>query len=213
MRAITVALSILVAGFAFQAKADDTGLSLGARLGYGAPMGDAGKDQKLSGILSSSIPLVLEANYRVTRNWVVGAYFQYAYATEGSDLSNACGGPCTKGTASSMRYGIQGQYRFSTPGMTPWIGIGFGAEAISAKISAGGNSLTLKANSNFFGDFQVGGGVEWTMSKGFTVGPFLNVTYAKYTKLDSGSGSESIPSDQQTWHEWLQIGVKGTFDL
>lgn len=234
MRAIAVALSLVAAGYATHARGEaaDAGLTLGARLGYGIPMGDGGKPGgqsiALSKYTSGSVPFIVEAGYRFTREISAGAYFQYAYASVGEICetigasSQVPGVTCTSSSAYVLRYGLQGASRFPVQGMVPWVGLGFGTESAHLTTTVnvpgyGSQKVTVKPSSDLIGEVNLQGGVEWPLSQGFTIGPFATLTFAKYTKAvfsPSQPGQpDSIPSSDQAWHEWLILGVKGTFDL
>jgi len=43
------------------------------------------------------------------------------------------------------------------------------------------------------------------------VGPFLSFSVGKYGSASAGGTSADIP--MTAFHEWLQIGVRGTFNL
>ncbi len=238
MRTLAIALAFGGLLYSMDARADaSSGLTLGARLGYGIPMGDGGKPGgqsiALSKYTTGSIPLVVEAGYRFTPEISAGAYFQYAYAmASNSGICDTIGGgalgaTCTSTSASVMRYGIQGADRFVMPGMTPWVGIGLGTETAKLETTVNfpagvvapvpvSQKVTVKPSTDVVGDFNIQGGIDWSVAPGMSVGPFVTLTFAKYTKATtspSNGTSDSIPSSDQAWHEWLILGVKGTFDL
>lgn len=99
--------------------ASDSGLDLGARLGYGIPLGKAiggpGPGNALSDGITGQVPIWIDAGYRFTPNVMAGAYFQYGFAFVKDCPSGAS---CS---AHDIRLGIQAQYRIQptekwTPG-------------------------------------------------------------------------------------------------
>ena len=66
---------------------------LGLRVGYAPAMGDAAKDAKMSDVsLSSQIPLQLDANYKLDKDFAVGVYFSYGFGqVDNKAFGDACG--------------------------------------------------------------------------------------------------------------------------
>lgn len=238
MRAIAIAVSLAAAALPAQAQtsARETGVTLGARLGYGIPLGDAEKSLPLSKYASGSVPLVLEAGYRFTPQLSAGAYFQYAFAMAGSSICDAIppavrtsGSYCSSSSSGYvLRYGVQGAFRFPMHGMTPWAGLGVGGEsakmnttahipALPGVYNAFNGDVALRRSTGVIGEVSLSGGVEWPVGSGLSIGPFATVTFASYTDASFSPNpwglSGGIPSSDQTWHEWLVLGVKGTLDL
>ncbi len=234
-RPIAFALTLVALTSVAEAQTSDTGVTLGARLAYGIPLGDAGKSLPLSDYASGSVPVLVEAGYRFTKQISASAYFQYAYATGSSSICGAIppaartsGSYCSSSSGYVLRYGVEGAYRFSIGGMTPWVGLGVGVE--SAKMTATvhipaspsvsqafNGDVDVGRSTDVIGEVAVQGGVEWPIARRLSVGPFATFTLARYTQAtyspNSWGLSDSIPSSDQTWHEWLFVGAKGTFDL
>lgn len=190
-----------------------SGFSLGLRLGYGIPMGDFdGGDPAtgipstaLSDVLSGQVPLQIDAMYRFDPNWSLGLYLQYGFA---SVSSNFCGTGYSC-SASDVRFGVQVHYRFTSQGFVPWVGLGLGGEWSSITIEGGGLSFDVKASGFEYVNLQVGG--DWLLSPAFRLGPYAQLSLAQYSTLEALGVSGSITN--KTMHEWLQLGLKGTFDL
>ncbi len=243
-RSIAVALILVAATNAAEAHAADTGVTLGVRLAYGVPFGDAEKSLALDKYASSSIPVVLEAGYRFTRALSASAYFQYAYAradggqstTTGTTgiceavtpAARTSGSTCSSASGYVLRYGVEGAYRFSIRSMTPWVGLGIGVEsaketttvhipAVPSVSEAFNGDVDVGRSTDVIGEVNVQGGVEWPIARRLTVGPFVTLTFARYTEATFSPNPwglrTSISSSDRTWHEWLFLGAKGTFDL
>jgi hypothetical protein len=210
---IAVAVALSVSSTARAQVPAASGFSLGARLGFGIPMGDAdGGDAaaavpstRLSDIFSGQLPLQIDAMYRIDPHWSLGLYFQYGFAFVASATCPS-GVSCT---ASDIRFGGQVQYRFDSQGFVPWVGLGIGGEWGTITGSSGGVSADIDISGFEFANFQVGG--DWLVSPMFRVGPYLQLTLAQYDTYKALGQTISLPD--KTMHEWLQIGVKGTFDL
>jgi hypothetical protein len=205
MRKLVIA-SVTLAALALAGTASAEGLELGARLGYGLPLGDAMKDNSLNDGVSGQVPIWIDVGYRINESIFVGAYAQYGFTfvkdcPDGVDCS-----------ANDIRFGVQGQYHFM-PGESfdVWAGLGIGYEMLNVKMEAGG----VEAKSNYkgfeFANLQVGGDFE--VADGIGVGPFLSFSLGQYSKakIDAVGFDGSI--DDKGLHEWLVIGVRGSFQI
>jgi hypothetical protein len=188
---------------AAQSAQDRPGFDIGLRLSAGLPLGKIASGT-LSGDLSDSIkvliPLQLDLGYRVNGTFTVGGYFAYGYAvTKGCDPGSSC-------SATDTRVGLQGTMRFPSGGsFVPWVGLGLGYEWLTLKQDS--QSASVKGWE--FLNLQVGG--SFLASPEFGIGPFASFSVARYGEIEYGGVSVDIPDT--AFHEWLQIGVRGTFSL
>jgi hypothetical protein len=185
-------------------------LKLGLGLGYGIPMGDVVKDEKLSDLYGGEIPVELEASYRFTHAISAGVYVGYGLGLVSSKEVNGEKASDFIDSIASWRFGVQGEYEFAKVGPAlPFaaLRVGYVTESIGLK---GGE--TMKASGWEY--LTLIGGADFEVAKSFGVGPFVSFSLGQYTteKVPGGS-SESIPSDERAMHEWLTIGVRGSFAL
>ncbi len=211
-------LSLLAALAAVPARAgEDSGLALGLRGAYAVPLGSAGDGTALRDLATGAAPLQLELGWRFDPRWQVGAYFAWGpafLASEGKRALEARGATGVQGHF-EQRVGLQGIYTIA-PGLrlAPWVGLGLGYEwtrYASAEVGGAETELGLRG---FEGSLQVGGA--WRLSPRFTVGPFASLSAGRYDSYVSWSEEEGAgDSDvhQRRLHGWLQLGVKGAFDL
>lgn len=170
-------------------------IKVGLRVGYGLPMGETSKDNKLKDSVSGMIPIWLDLGYMVTPNIMVGLYAQYGIMMLNSDVKDACD-DCS---ASGMRFGLQGQYHLSpADSLDPWFGLGVGYEMFNFKSPLGdANATGLEfANIQAGADFKAGDSLG--------VGPFASFSIGQYSKVEGND----IP--EKGMHQWLVLGVKGT---
>jgi hypothetical protein len=201
MKKFTVACIAFAAVTAVAGSAAAEGLELGARLGYGIPMGDAAKDSKLSDGVKSMIPIWIDAGYRIDENLFAGVYFQYGLVQLKED--------CPEGidcSANNMRFGIQGQYHIMpAESFDPWLGLGIGYEMASAKFG------DLETSTSGFEFLNVQAGGDFAVAEGVGIGPFLSFSLGQYSKAKVGDTSGDI--EEKAMHQWLVLGVRGTFQL
>lgn len=199
-------LTLLTAALlaAVPARAGEDGLTLGVRAGLGFAFGkiDGSTTVGIADVIPTVFPLWLEVGYRFDRHWSMNAFFQYGPAT-----TDRCppGYDCP---ASDQRLGATAIYRFDQSSFTPWMGIGAGYEWLNyeylnvdsqVQVKAGGLELNLQIG----GDFHV--------TPGIGIGPYLCFSLSQFSGITvSGVPHEVI---DKTAHGWIQIGVKGTFDL
>lgn len=202
-------------------------LEVGARVGYAAALGNAASDsgEKVAMkdfSLAGQIPLQLDLVGHVTRELSVGGYLGYGFGrVDGSYMEEAAGVRlCSLITCSgsAWKIGVQGIYQFADAGtaLLPWIGLSAGYESATTKASGRGVSLEVTLTGYEFG-LQAGG--DYRVAPNFAVGPYVGLTFGQFADAkvsasingQSQSGSGSI--DERAWHEWLSVGVRGTFSL
>jgi hypothetical protein len=189
------------------------GPEIAVRLGLAVPTGDSDAGLKLSDGVLYTLPLIVEAGYRVIPTVFVGARLEYAF----SGFSNSDGGLCpTSGPSCIGRntvLGVEAIYRLPRPGFAPWFGVGGGYEWLSKDISGpspNGGSSTFRGWQLLF---AIGGDVRVTPH--VALGPFFEAQAGKYddhtlsgfgypTKLD-------LELTDTAWHTWLVLGVRGAF--
>jgi hypothetical protein len=197
------------------------GFEVGGRVGYGIPMGDAGKDSKLSDGISGSVPLTLDVGYRVIDPLFVGAYLGYGFGFLASKLQDSCDAASADCSVSTFDIGAQAQYHLAPGSGTDfWFGGGLGYESLSTSESGGG--LTIDSSTSALPQIMLQLGLDFG-DAAMAYGPFLRFTHATYSSSSfdcSGANcgfltglDGDIPSDQQSSHQWLTIGVRGTFVL
>jgi hypothetical protein len=201
---------------------DHPGFEFGLRLGYAIPVGDAnGPDaaamtpaDHLSDLVSGAVPVVLEAGYRFNKNLSAGVLFQYGFAMIKDGMTTGCGVNGVSCSGSVTQLGIQGIYRLDVEGaFVPWLGAAVGYEWLGIDLSAGGMSGSVSAKGLEFLTLQGGG--EYRIAPQMTIGPFLSLSLGQYDTAETNLGgmSMSMSIANKALHEWLQFGVRGTFNL
>jgi len=180
--------------------------SLGLRLGFAPAAGDSMKDSPMKDEVSSQIPIQLDAMYKITPDISAGLYFSYGIVQLSSDVKDACDAFGASCSANTFRVGAQGAYAFNkvSPQFVPWVGLGLGYEAFTAKTAFTGVAVST-TTTGLEANLQVGG--DYKVNPKFVVGPYLQVSFGQYTSQESSSISD------KAMHEWLGFGVRGKFDL
>jgi len=177
---------------------------LGLRLGYGVAMGDADASLSMSDYVSSQIPIQVDAMFKLSPDFELGAYLSYGFAFVGGATKDTCDAFGADCSASTTRFGLQLAYSFTkaSPGMIPWIGAGIGYEWTTFSVSGGGS--TDVGGWEFL---NLQGGINWKLSPTFAMGPYAMYSMGQYSSIEGGD----ITS--QKTHEWFSFGVQGKFDL
>ncbi len=223
MRKIVLSLAALAVVASQPARAADPSPGFGAslRLAYGIPMGSVANETNgdLSNFLKGSLPIQLDLGYRITPNLAVAAYGQYAFGFAGDANLAGAGNVCSVSGVScsghDWRVGVEAFWHFM-PGqqLDPWFGVGTGYEWMSFSAEGGGEKADITFHGWEFVNLQLG--ADYRVAPGFGFGPFVQFSLGQYSSGNATSttgGSTSGDITNKTTHEWLQIGVRGTFNL
>jgi hypothetical protein len=183
-------------------------LYIGARLGFGLFLGKATGDDPALVDFSNKIPIWLDLGYRITPNLMVGLYGQFAPATMACPEGYFCTG------ATVMRFGAQVQYGFAPDAsFAPWAGLGIGYEIANGTLKTGGVEWKFSLKGVEFLNLQAG--ADFMVSKTVGVGPFLSFSLGRYASGDFEALGETDSGGiaKKEFHEWLVLGVRGSFSL
>jgi hypothetical protein len=211
-----MALVVSVVALSGSAGAEEKGVEIGLRSGYGIALGNAGENGDFNDFIAGNVPLWFDLGYRITPNVMVGGYFSYGFGFKGDFLDAVCpaGVDCS---VHNMRLGAQVHYHFMPwQSADPWLGAGFGYEWLSMSSSAGNLEASLGLRGFELVNLQ--GGVDFMPSDdaNFGLGPFIAFSVAQITAqscdLPVGADTFSCDGDVPTsTHEWLTLGIRGTF--
>jgi opacity protein-like surface antigen len=197
-------------GSSGEVKAPSNTLELGARLGYSLPAGSTMGNESLSDGFSGQLPVQMDVGYRINPHFYVGAYGQLGYAFPKGD----CSVPGVSCSGLGTRLGINAQYHVLPDAkFDPWIGVGTGYEWLTAKMSGGNQTASATAHGFELVNLQIGG--DYRVSKQFAIGPFASLSLGQFSKQSTSINGQDLSGDIQNTalHEWITLGVKGTFDL
>ena len=194
---------------------------IGMRLGVALPMGSFNGDGTtssgetyvnipMSDFIAVKIPVLFEAGYEITPHILLGLHAQYGFISDKSS-EKACpsGFTCSD---HDVEIGLDAQFHFAGFGMPldPWLGLGVGYEFESySTTSSGFNSFSDEGKYKGPQYLKLQGGADFSVANFFTVGPFLSFSVAEYTSTTDNGVTQDIPFTAM--HEWLSLGVKGTF--
>jgi hypothetical protein len=212
MRKSTI-LAVALAAFLVPGAASAQ-FTLGARLGYAIVGGDAVKDGPMDDVVSSMVPLQLEAGYAITPEFNLGAFYSYGFgqlSSNGSDMCDALGADCS---LSNWRLGLQGTFTFLdlSQAWAPWIGFGMAYESAKLTLEAGGQKATSTNKGWELANLQLGCDYK---AGAMRFGPFLSYSFGKFGSFENEGGglNESGDITDKGTHTYLTIGIRGQFGL
>ena len=218
MRTTAALFAIAALAAAAPARADrDSGLALGIRAAYAVPFGSAVQGTDLNKLTSGSSPLQLDVGGRFDRRWQAGGYFGYGFvrlADEANAALAAQGATDIDGHA-LMRLGVQGIYTILPDArFAPWVGASVGYEWLRYASATVAGKETEVGVRGFEAGLQLG--ADYRLGSSFVAGPFAAFSVGQYRSRMtwvSGAGETSTDVADKGLHEWLQLGIKGSFEL
>jgi outer membrane protein W len=203
------------------ARGQGGAIQVGLRLGYGIPLGHVGRtagdtsDQTLSSTIKGQIPIVLDAGYLFNSNLYLGLSFQYGFGFVGNEsLDVACDQLGISCSTNDVRLGVNVQYHLSpAASFDPWVGFGVGYEWLGISFDAPSGSASGTASGFEFANVQAGGDID--LAPNLRVGPFVSLSVGQYGSVSVSGGPRSASEDivDKSLHEWLLLGVRGTYDF
>jgi len=163
------------------------------------------------------MPLEIGLGAKLIDELYLGAYLNFGYGLEGSDLHTES--VCDRGndvvddvscSAVSVRLGLEARYTF-TPAerMSGWIGYGAGFTSGSQTISDAGH-YTETSTAQGIELARLTGGLDFRAKRGFGLGPFVMASIGRYTQqrtsINNVTTSSSIPDPAV--HTWVSVGLR-----
>lgn len=185
-----------------------TGFQMDIRTGYSIPMGNIYKDAKLSDTSSGQVPLILDIGAKVIPELFLGGYFGIGFGGAGGTTSDQCKARNASCASVGLSFGIEAQYHIlPANSVNPWVGYGLGFQSLGLGSDVNGTTTSLGFGGFEFARFM--GGVDFRVTRVFGVGPFVDLSMAKYGTVNNGSNSADIP--ETAIHEWLTLGARFVF--
>jgi hypothetical protein len=193
-----------------QATLPDRGVEIALHAGYAVPQGHIDSTFALSDFVSSWLRLGVDAGYRFGRRWYAGGAFVWGPSAN-ADADYECKAPGV--SCSRHEWQLLAQARcFPWPDefVGPWVGLGFGWDVATLTIDGPGGSGSGTYSGPIFLDAQLGADVR---RRAFAVGPFVGVSLGKFVRRSLDPTPMGFSSSWKTaeLHEWLTIGVRGSY--
>lgn len=199
-------------------------LEVGLRTGYALPLGQGSAfgnsgSNDLDKLVSSAVPLWIDAGYRISPHVYLGAFFQYGIGfVARSQGSSSVGAVCSETgvgcSITDLMFGADVQYHFLPSGpIDPYAGLGVGYEILTFDFTQGGQTGSLSMNGVQLLNLQLGADLKATPDLG--VGPFFMLSVNEYGSCGFGGVESAVGScnTQAAIHEWFTFGVRGAYDI
>jgi hypothetical protein len=190
-----------------------TAVEIGARVGYGIPLGEAARDLPMRDALAAKVELQLDGGYRLRDWFYLGGYVAYAYGAGSPRSRLFCPAPTTTQPGREpdcrmrdIRFGANAHFHIAPRGpIDPWIGLGFGYEVLTRQ-----EDNTSLRGWEFL---NLQGGVDVALGTELLVGPFFAASFARYTltawTTQYFERIATIPAPAD--HVWITAGLRAAF--
>jgi hypothetical protein len=167
-------------------------------------MGDARFGQAMKMLFDGFVPVQLDVDFRLADHVRLGGYAEYGFASAVCNAHIDCSGK-------NFRAGVQALFPWGEGTISGWVGAGGGFEYSQYQITQpnvyvpGAPDITSTTDLKGW-ELNVQGGAAWALSGAVKLGPYLMLTTGKYeTGFSAYYG--------KTMHEWVHVGIRGTFGL
>jgi hypothetical protein len=188
------------------------GFQLGIRTGFALPFGnvDGGSGDTMNNFFSGQVPFLFDVGGKPLPWLFLGGYLGVGVGGTAGTLDSVCSTPGVTCATATVRVGIEAiAYINAGEKVSPWVGYGIGFESSAIGISAPNGDSSVAASGPEFARFM--GGVDFRLTKGFGIGPFVDFSIGEYTHLqtDTPNTTASGSLESKSVHEWLALGVRG----
>lgn len=200
------------------AAAAESGVEVGVRAGYTIPLGTSVNGGELGDIdfnrtIDGATPLGLDVSYRLAPMFAVGLYGQYGFGFLPKESADNCENANFDCSISDIRAGLQATYIAQLKAMEAWLGVTLGLDRIATQLE--GITFPVNSIAMTLPEFGVQGGVGFKVTPTFSIGPFASLSFGRFSyghlELNGEERHMHVPSDQRRFHEWLTLGVRGSF--
>ena len=206
---VALALPLTTSAAAAEPPPPAHGFQGGLRFGYARPIGGLQSQAalRLTSLVDSERPLMLDLGWRLGTNWLLGAYGSIAGGEPGSAYETACiPANCS---VTSYRFGVQGLV-FILPDerLDPWLGVAIGYDFTRLKIDGAGGAVSIGVRG--WEAPRLLGGVDYRFSRYFAFGPYLDFAVGEYTDSTVSTpryATKRSISDAEA-HAWFSAGLR-----
>lgn len=194
------------------------GFQMMIRTGYSLPMGnvsgnastpDTSDHFAMSDLVTGQVPFLFDIGGKVIPEIFLGGYTGFAFGGAAGRAADACDASNASCIGIGFRLGAELQYHIlPSEAVNPWVGYGIGLEATGVSASSGDEDETVSVSGFEFARFMAG--VDFRLSRGVGVGPFVDLTMGSYSTLTQSVEGRSTSLDvaESALHEWLTLGVR-----
>lgn len=182
---------------------------VGASVGFALPIGSAESGSRMSDMTYGVVPLDLDAVYRLTRYFGLGAWFRY-----GVLIPTLCAtaNDCEKSLGSDIALEIRARFFLPHLGPAhPEADAGIGYEWFASKLADRGVTSIREYHGPVL--FSATVAAPFRLSSRWMLGPFVGASIGTFTNwsLAAPGIEEDASVRERSLHAWLSVGGRGSF--
>jgi len=223
---VTAFLAAAMPAFADAPPPENLGFQLALRTGASVPFGKATNDVDLSDFSSVQVPFLVDIGGKPLPWLFLAGYIGFGFGGAGGSTADFCDRANLGCAGFGWRAGAEAHYQFIPGGkVNPWVGYGIGYEAVSlAMAKDDGDDDTEIEEEDVAAAALAGyefahlmGGADFRLNKVVGLGPFIDVSFGRYTKLGFANGagettdSKDIDDSDEATHGWVTFGIRVVF--
>jgi len=228
LAAVAVAVVVVIVVTPSHAFADtppaNRGFQLALRTGASVPFGKAMNDLDSSEFSGVQVPFLVDVGGKPLPELFLGGYVGFAFGSPAGTTADFCEAVDAGCAGFGWRIGAEVQYQFIPDGkVNPWVGYGIGWEAVGFGIAQDDEDASNEDDEEaVFAAALAGyefahlmGGADFRLNKVVGLGPFVDVSFGRYTKVgfanDDNARSEDIDDSDEATHGWVTFGIRVVF--
>ena len=189
-------------------------LRFGLRLGVALPFGSTGNigpaytNQSMDSYVTRAVPIWLDLDYGLSRTFALGVSLAYAPLTLKPCVN------CDDNSGGQVRFNVHGQVHLAPSSfVSPWFGFGVGYEYEFTSYDYGAETDT-HSNAGFE-YLSLHAGLDFRIVDAVQIAPFTSISFAQFADWsdDTEGLSTSGAVTDPRFHEWVMLGIKGTFNI
>jgi len=188
-----------------KARPSSNGFEIGFRMGASFPAGNIVPGWKLSEARDVQFPLWVDIGYRVGV-LVIGAYGQWAPQIPVNCSQSSC-------FVYAWKAGVEVQIHAARrhDRVDPWISFGVGYEWNTSQFWQNNTGTDGQETLKGWDLARFGLGVDFALSPGLKIGPFVHGTVSQFERFDHSWGYPNTDVFiEKSLHSWITLGVKLT---
>jgi len=203
----------------------NTGFQLALRTGAAVPFGKATNDLDLSDFSSVQVPFLVDIGGKPLPWLFLAGYVGFAFGGAAGTTADFCEAVDAGCAGFGWRVGAEAHYQFIPGGkVNPWVGYGIGYEAVGLgmaeedalddddEVEEDEVAASALAGYEFA---HIMGGADFRLNKVVGLGPFVDVSFGRYTKVGFAHGDETrhddIKDSDEATHGWVTLGIRVVF--
>lgn len=193
------------------------GFQIALRTGAAVPFGKVVKDLDLSDYSSVQVPFLVDIGGKPIKELFIGGYLGVAVGGPAGNTAEFCERRDAGCAGFGWRLGAEVQYHFIPGGsINPWVGYGLGWEAFALGVVRETAVEDEELDENdYFATAVAGyefahlmGGADFRLNRIVGLGPFVDVSFGRYTDTD---GNDELEDADRATHGWVSLGVRVVF--